>query len=83
MAKQGSIPGTGAKDPVGKAAERYVGIKEDRDALNDKLKTAEEALIHEMGVAKRKTIKVKGMTLTWQHTNAKDKITAKVTKQSE
>jgi len=83
MAKQLKIQGTGAKDPVGKAAERYVGVKQDRDAMNDKLKEAELALIHEMQMAKRKSIKVSGSTLTLNHKNATDKISVKVTRQSE
>jgi hypothetical protein len=83
VAKQGRLPGTGSKDPVGKAAERYVGVKSERDALNDKLKQAEQALIHEMQMAKRKSIKASGMTLTLNHANAKDSISAKVTRQSE
>lgn len=80
---QERLPGTEATDPIGVEAETYVNRKKVRDQANDNLKAQAVKVIGMLKDAGRKSIKAGGMTLTWNHKNAEDKLSVKVTKQSQ
>ena len=80
MNEQNRLPGTGATDEVGKAAEAYMAAKREADKASDRLQAVEAILIEQLQKAGRDSIRIEGVTLTLKHIEARDKISAKKAK---
>lgn len=80
---QQRIEGTEAIDEVGKAAEKFIQVKDRRDLVVEEMAEAESALIAELKKAGRDSIRVAGMLLSLRHKDASDSIGVKKAKDEE
>jgi hypothetical protein len=76
-AKQKDLPIKVKLDSLGKAAEKFLKLRNEKDVLNQSISTAEDDLIMEMEKAQRPTLFLGGATLSLRSIAARKKIDVK------
>lgn len=64
-------------DEVGKLAVEFLDLKDQRKALDEKIKKAGDNLIEAMKATERRTLNLKGLSITLKSTPSKDTLTIK------
>ena len=76
MAKQANLLEVDM-DEVGKCADRYLDIKDDKEKVEENLSDAELALLAALRRAKRQSITLNGHVLSVKHFDSRDRISVR------